>query len=318
MWFVDFEYSREDDREPPFIVCMTAREAGSGHEIRMFREELLTRPAAPFPTGEHACIVAYSAGAEGSSFAALGWPDPVNVLDPYAEHLRDRNGRQDRYEHDTRLLEAMKQHGLPALAYEDKEAMRDMARFQTSWTAEERVALLDYCMGDNLGTLALVRAMEGKGLINWPQALWRGRFMFLTGSHIEHRPLLVDVEGYRELNAAFPSLRRALLDSVAHFGVFEKGHLREALLNELIKDAGLSPQWPRTSAQDYARCGEPSCFEPSSRQSNSPSAATTATGFGPGPCCQRRDAISLPPTRTYSRRRSGGAVYCRRPKAMRW
>jgi hypothetical protein len=246
MWFVDFEYSRPDDREAPEIVCMTALEAQTGFEIRMFKEELLSRTAAPFPTGENACVVAYSAGAEGSAFAALSWPDPVNVVDPYAEHLRDINGRPDRYKGDARLLEARQRHGLPVRSQAYKEAMQDKATHQKHWPEPDRVEMLDYCMEDNHDTLGLVREMDAKDLINWPQALWRGRFMFLSGSHIEHRPLLVDIESYREIEAAFPRLNSALLESVDYFGVFEDGRRREKQLNKLIADAGLAEVWPRT------------------------------------------------------------------------
>ena len=50
VWFVDFEFSREEDREPPAIVCMTAKERG-GHEIRMFRENRKLRAVVALQTG---------------------------------------------------------------------------------------------------------------------------------------------------------------------------------------------------------------------------------------------------------------------------
>jgi hypothetical protein len=212
LWCVDFEYSRTDDRELPRQVCMTAVEAQTGHEIRLFGEELLKRKAAPFPTGQNACAVAYSAGAEGSCFAVLGWADPVNVVDPYAEHLRDINGRRvpglngKLVQIGARLLDARRWHGLEVRDQAYKEAMQDKATHQQTFSETEKAEMLAYCMADNTDTLGLVRAMDAKNLINWPQALWRGRFTWLSGSQIEHHPLLVDTESYREIEASLPRL----------------------------------------------------------------------------------------------------------------
>jgi hypothetical protein len=213
IWCCDFEYQREDDREHPVPVCMTALEITTGTQVRLFQEQLRSLRRAPFPTGPDACLVAYAAGAEAACFAALGWDFPANVIDPYAEHLRDLNGRPGRSEHDTTLRAALGRHGLPTMSYEHKEAMRDMARFQTSWTAEERIALLDYCMEDNEAARDLLRVMDDKGLINWKQALWRGRYMFACGGHVEHHALPIDVEAYERIHDAFPRLRYALIAS---------------------------------------------------------------------------------------------------------
>jgi hypothetical protein len=245
VWAVDFEYSREEEREPPVPVCMTALEVTSGCEIRLFKEQLLALHAAPFPVGENACIVAYASGAEGACFSVLGWEHPVNVIDPYAEHLLDLNGRK-KNEGDTQLLEAMRRHGLPTMSHEHKEAMRDMARFQTSWTEIERVQLLDYCMLDNYGARDLLQAMHGKGLINWEQALWRGRYVYLSGSLVQHTSLPVDVETYGAIKEALPRLRPAILAAVDDYGIFEDGHLREARVCALIEESGLAPIWPLT------------------------------------------------------------------------
>jgi hypothetical protein len=245
VWFVDFEYSREDNREPPAVVCMTAK-GPDGAERRMFREELLARKGAPFPTGEHACIVAYSAGAEGACFAALGWSDPVNVIDPYAEHLLDLNGRPDAYEIGSGLLDAMRHHRLPVRPHAHKEAMRDKARFQKVWPEEDRPPMLDYCMEDNDDAEAVLQAQTASGL-NWSQALWRGRYMWLVGSHIEHNGLPIDTDTYRELWESLPHIRAPLLTTVDRYGLLEDGHVRDKRFNAMVERIGLADIWPRTA-----------------------------------------------------------------------
>jgi hypothetical protein len=251
VWFADFEFSREDDRELPDAVCMTAK-GPQGHEIRMFKEELLARKAAPFPVGEHACIVAYSAGAEGSCFAALGWPDPVNVIDPYAEHLLEMNGRAERFEIGTGLLDARRYHGLSVRSQAHKEAMRDKARFQKVWPAEDRPPMLDYCMEDNVDAEGVLEAQSTKGL-HWGQALWRGRYMWLVGSHIQHNGLPIDTATYHELQEALPRIRGPLLATVDHWGLLEDGHVRDSRFNTLVDRLDLARTWPRTETGKYKR-----------------------------------------------------------------
>jgi hypothetical protein len=249
VWCCDFEFSREDNREHPVPVCMTALEINSGKEVHIFQQKLRTLSEAPFPTGKDACLVAYASGAEASCFAVLNWKHPVNVIDPYAEHVLDLNGRPGRCDGDTQLLKAMARHGLPTMSHEHKETMRDMFRFQTSWTAEEQKLGLDYCMLDNYGARDLLRVQEAKGLINWQQALWRGRYMFACGGHIEHHGLPVDVATYERIQNAFPRLRHALIASGDSFGVFVDAHRNEAQVNALIRSTRLD--WPRTETGKY-------------------------------------------------------------------
>lgn len=244
IWCCDFEFQREDDRELPVPVCMTALEINSGQTVRIFQEELRTLRAAPFPTGSDACVVAYSSGAEASNFAVLNWPWPENVIDPYGEHLRDLNGRPGRHVHDASLLSALTRHGLPAMSVTHKDIMRSMVRFQSSWNAEERDAILSYCMEDNESARDLLQAMDAKGQIDWERALWRGRYLFASGGHIEHQGIPIDVETYHRIQNGFPRLRHALIASNDTFGVFVDDHRNDARVANLIARTRLP--WPRT------------------------------------------------------------------------
>jgi hypothetical protein len=241
-WHGDFEFQREDNRELPVPVCFTALEIGTGRQIRLFGEELMRFREAPFPTGPGACFVAYASGAEAACFAVLGWKFPANVIDPYAEHLLDLNGRPDRREHDAALLSAVTRHGLPARPVEYKEAMRNMIRFQG--IKADRQSALTYCMEDNEDARDLLHVMDAKGLINWEQALWRGRYLFACGGHVEHHSIPIDVTAYERIREAFPRLRHALIASADTFGVFVDDHRNEARVAELIRSTGLA--WPFT------------------------------------------------------------------------
>jgi hypothetical protein len=255
IWAADWEFSREEDQELPRPVCFAALEVGSGREIRLFGEKIYRYKEAPLPTGPDACMLAYSSGAEGSCFAVAGWQDPVNIIDPYAEHLVELNGRPGRYEGDTQLLEAMRHHGLPVREHAHKTAMRDLARFKDprAMTAEERTALSVYNMEDNFDTRDLYHTQVEKGLIDVPQALWRGRYVYLNGSMIQHEGLPTDTAAYEEIGMALPRFRPAILNAVDEYGIFEDGHLREAKVNVLIEQAGLAEVWPLTETGKYKR-----------------------------------------------------------------
>jgi hypothetical protein len=104
-------------------------------------------------------------------------------------------------------------------------------------------------MEDNEATCALLRTMDAAGLINWPQAIWRGNFMFACGGHIEHHALPIDVASYEQIQEAFPQLRHALIASSDTFGIFVDDHRNEARINELIRSTGLA--WPLSEGGKY-------------------------------------------------------------------
>jgi DNA polymerase I len=86
IWACDFEYGGgAGNRSTP--VCLVARELRSGRELRLWQNELETRPAAPFPVGDDALFVAYYASAEIGCFLALGWPVPTRILDLFTDSV---------------------------------------------------------------------------------------------------------------------------------------------------------------------------------------------------------------------------------------
>src|SRR5215213_7011937 len=122
---------------------MVARGLCSGREVRLWREELLALPTAPFDTGPESVFVAYYASAELGCFLALGWPLPANVLDLYAEHRCETNGRPTPC--GDGLVGVLAMRGLAHINAGEKDAMRRLVFETTAWSPAERAAVLDYC-----------------------------------------------------------------------------------------------------------------------------------------------------------------------------
>jgi DNA polymerase-1 len=67
IWAIDFEFVAEPGCVPD-VVCMVARELGSGRLIRLWRDDF--KPDPPFDIGADALFVAYMASAEMGCFCS--------------------------------------------------------------------------------------------------------------------------------------------------------------------------------------------------------------------------------------------------------
>lgn len=110
IWAVDFEYNCPDGNRP-LPICMVAKELLSGRILRLDEDTLDRCTSVPFDTGPDTLFVAYYASAESSCFLALGWPQPVNVIDLFAEFRNHTNGLTPPYGNN--LLGALLYFGLP-------------------------------------------------------------------------------------------------------------------------------------------------------------------------------------------------------------
>jgi hypothetical protein len=254
VWNADFEYQRPDDsRDPPQVVCLTARELRSGREIRLFHDELAQLTAPPFDIGPDACFVSFAVAAEASCFAALGWAAPHNVVDLYAENLVHLNGRPRR-KGDASLLAALERYGIPAMTALHKEAMRDKIMRQSDWSGEERTEILAYCSEDTAASERLLLAMERHGDIDWPRALWRGRFMAAT-AYIEHVGIPVDADLYFRLRERWEAIRLRMIARIDRdYGVFVDGSFNRARFSAWL--AAHKIPWPRLESGVLAVDGE--------------------------------------------------------------
>lgn len=216
VWLVDAEYSAQPGCRPG-PICVVAREAFTGRELRLWEDELGELAAPPFRIDERALFVAYAAPAEFGVFYALGRPPPARTLDLYVEFRASTNGL--RTPSGAGLLGALVYHGLPAMEGSEKTAMRDLAIRGGPFTADERQALLDYCAEDVSALERLLPRMLPR--LDLPRALLRGRYGWAVAA-MEHRGIPVDVPMFEHLRARWQEIRAALVAEVdARYGVFD-------------------------------------------------------------------------------------------------
>ena len=144
VWCVDFEF-RAQPGERPIPVCLVARDLLSGRLVRQWLTDHVPRNP-PFDVEPDSLFVAYFASAELSCCLALGWPMPSRVLDLFCEFRCLTNGRT--VPSGNGLLGALAYVGLDCLAASEKQEMRELAMRGGPYSADERVALLDYCQAD--------------------------------------------------------------------------------------------------------------------------------------------------------------------------
>jgi DNA polymerase I len=235
LWCIDFEY-RGSAGELPHVVCMVAREFGSGREIKMWRDELLTLRCAPFDT-DNSIVVAFYASAEIGCFLQLGWPLPGSVLDLFVEHKLSVNGlsrtqkerkksahtgKAQKGEGRDNLLSALAIRGLAHIDADDKEAMRELILTTDDPTPAQKKLILEYCATDVVGAEALLRYMIEHNEIDWPRALWRGRYIKAV-ARIERCGVPIDTRLHKRLATNWPTIRHNMVVDVnKDFSVFDE------------------------------------------------------------------------------------------------
>ena len=125
----DFEYETSGGEfnlvagDLPEVLCMVTYVLDENlqhvHTIRMWRGEFGTVP--PFDIGPDTLFVAYSAWAELTCFAVLGWQFPVHVFDQHTAYLAASNillpynPDEVRKRQRKRLSDACRAYGIPRL-----------------------------------------------------------------------------------------------------------------------------------------------------------------------------------------------------------
>jgi hypothetical protein len=235
----DFEY-HADPGEKYWPVCMVARELHTGREVRLWRDELLSQGCAPFDTGPDALFVGYSVTAELACFCALGWPLPVHVVDPFVEHRVETNGLT--LPCGDGLLGALALRGLAHIDAGDKKAMIELILNRTTWSVDERAAILTYCASDVHGVAALLVAMAHS--IDWPRALLRGRYQ-IAAARMEWTGVPIDTALHGVLVGKWTSIKRTLIAEVdTAYGVYDdKGSFKTARFLSYLASRGIT-SWP--------------------------------------------------------------------------
>ena len=215
VWAVDFEF-REVNGNLPEVHCMVARELFSGQLIRTWIAGKLSTPC-PLPLGKSILYVAYYATAELKCHLALGWPLPINVLDLFVEFRCQTNGKL--LPSGNGLLGALIYFGLSAIAYTEKEAMRELAIRGGPFSICERCELTDYCQGDVDALVKLLPYLTKN--LNLGQTLLRGRYMKAV-AQMENNGIPIDVGTLTHLQNNWEVIKDALIQRVdVSYGVFD-------------------------------------------------------------------------------------------------
>jgi DNA polymerase I len=241
------EASRSGERQRP--VCLVAKELRSGQTWRLWRDELLSTTAPPFPIGPDALFVAYYASAELGCFRALGWPKPANILDLFTE-FRDRtNGLPTPA--GAGLIGALTYFGLDTIGAGEKEELRKLILRGGPWSESERLEILDYCATDIDALERLLPAMLPR--IDLLRALLRGRYMAAAAA-MEWNGVPIDTTTLEVLRKHWTDIQDDLIAAIdKDFGVFAGRTFKTELFEAYLIRRGIP--WPRleSGALDLSR-----------------------------------------------------------------
>jgi hypothetical protein len=220
VWLADFEFIPKPG-ERPDVVCLVARELRSGRTLRLWRNQLGTKP--PYPVGNDALFVCFVANAELACHLALGWPLPTNVLDLSPVFRCVVNGRTA--PEGKGLLGALAYYGADSIGAKRKDDMRKRILQGWPFTAEERARVLDYCASDIDALALLLPKLLAEAEFNLDIALHWGEFV-AASARMEHRGVPIDMEIFSQLQdkQAWAFVRDALVPEIdAQYGVYIKG-----------------------------------------------------------------------------------------------
>lgn len=240
VWLCDFEFHPVglEEGNPPYPVCMVAREFFSGHTIFLWGDELAALRVAPFPTDGSAVMVAYNVSAEIGCFLELGWPLPVNTLDLFVAFRNHTNGRH--LEAGAGLLGALTYFGLPAMAAAEKDANRDLVLRGGPWSESEKQQVLDYCLSDVTALEVLLPALQP--YIDWPRAPLHGRYGIAVAG-MQNAGVPIDTGALSALREGWGDIQAQLIKEIdAQYGVFDDISFRRDLFARYLDREGIP--WP--------------------------------------------------------------------------
>lgn len=252
---VDYEYIPRADGGLN-VICGVAKNLLTGHMERRWREDMGRAPF--FDCGPEAVLIAFNAQAEMEAHLALHWCFPVNVICLYAEHMLDTNGCDLPVPSETRgsLLSALKCNNLPARQATEKKAVIDRILAGPPYSDNEKTDILNYCQQDVDDAASLFEVLWPRMCADHPkylhQALLRGEYakalakMTVTGCP-------VNVGLHDRILSEWPSVRKALLTSIEHYGIFDSdGKFKYHRFQTVIEALKASDIWPLTPTGQYS------------------------------------------------------------------
>jgi DNA polymerase-1 len=239
-WAIDFEFMAPAGHKPE-PVCMVSKCLITGQVIRLWGDELTN---CPFQTDTQDLFIAFYASAESSCFDALDWPPPTRLLDLFTEFRCLTNGPGASYGNG--LIGAQLYFGLPAIAGEEKDAMRDLIMRGGPWSEHEMDQIVAYCESDVDALAALLEAMLPL-LTSHPgrfgQALLRGRYMAAAGV-VENNGIPIDSPLWSGLVKHWGAIKTGLIAEIdADYNTYEGGRFSTSNFALFLTSHNIP--WPR-------------------------------------------------------------------------
>jgi len=247
---VDTEYFQAPgERLIPYHLG--AIELRSSKVHRLSWDALREQRHPPYPISARDLVVAFQATAEMSFHHAMGWSDPVNLIDVKVEFQNLTNGRHRPFGNS--LLGACAYFGLPVIATAEKEAGRALTQKpREQLTADEWRHLSDYCHSDVQATINLLRRIEP--YINIQLALLRGRYMAAV-AHIENAGIPLNTLLLDKIRANWTAIRGRVIQKIdRRYGVFEHDSFRTARWEQWLQQNNIP--WPKLDSGNLALDGD--------------------------------------------------------------
>jgi DNA polymerase-1 len=242
IWCIDFEFISPEG-ENPQPLCLVAKEVGTGRLMRLWQDQLGSRP--PFEIDDDTLIVAYYAPAEIGCFLSLGWSAPTRIIDLYAEYRRETNALA--VPEGRGLLAALSRHRITRITSDEKKAGRDLVTCGGPWSDSERLEILDYCESDVVCLPALLENMLpaiAPTSQELGQAILRGRYMAAV-ARMERAGVPIDIDTLTAIRDGWERIKGDLIKEVdVDYGVYENGSFKAGLFAKYLADRGIP--WPKT------------------------------------------------------------------------
>ena len=209
IWCGDTEFIPASG-EHPDVLCFCATELRTGQNIRLWNDQLGAAP--PFRMDDRAVFVCFTAMAECTSFLALGWPLPKNVIDLSPMFRCYINGRVPPAA-GKGLIGALSHFGFDTVGEKYKDAMRQRILQGRPFTQEEREKILDYCSSDVVQLGPLLEKLLAH--VDLGIALHWGEFATVSAV-MEHNGVPLNMEIIRDLQDkhAWAYIRDALVPKI--------------------------------------------------------------------------------------------------------
>lgn len=252
-WLLDTEYK-------PVLaglqipICLCALDV-----ITLERRNIWLTPGmpCPFDMTKDEYFILFAADADILTFISMGWPVPLNVLDPRLEWMRIDNGG-DQFKSSSGkkkgygLLDAARAYHLPSTPAHIKKYWQDRAAQGGPFTKEEAPGFLHYCQGDvDLTARVLIALWEKAGLSDpriFKQATtFRGRFM-AAAARIYETAIPLHMPSVKQLIRYAGAARLGLIKNKSNtFPVYRvDGTFSHKMFARFLRGHGQLARWPRT------------------------------------------------------------------------